>query len=1455
MTTGEPRYLSQGVDYLGFLEAKLRDLRGIATLVYELIQNADDVKDERGQPGTSRISFDIREDGLIVENDGTFREIDFERMRNVASGGKREEEGTTGAFGIGFIAVYQITDHPEIFSGGRHWVIRPEASEGRRITEWDVRTEGTRFRLPWAFDPESEVRSKLRLEAVRREQLPKFEKEIKQAISLAALFLKQLKVLELKRSGELVKRVEREAVEDDQILILDGDQTFIWRIFRGKFEDEAARLRRHYRQQIEAKRRSDVLLAISDEPLGAGRLFAVLPSETVIPLPFHINADFFPSSDRKRIIFGDDYQSEWNRAAVRAVARALATGFDELPNLLGHEGLWHLLESLDQCSRQVYEGKYDQSFACFWEEIAPSLQRRQIAFTSTERWVLPGDARLLESKDEEDALPILESLGVPIMHPNLRRYFGLMRQREIGTPLLSVQDIANTLTSVGLDRRVPLAQTPSYLRTVEAWQVLWQALDALLERRQSPSDRQQAEDTLRSCAIALGNDNALWPPSDLFQGDAETKALFPYTPWLVERNEPHKMPSRLVVKFGAKEAIRLLAARSAEQLQAAWRSEELDIKALYSWFEARKSSILSTSLLKEELCALPIWPVAGQLRPLENLYIPGGFDDPLKLSALVDLRALGGRKEFLQDLGVQELTFETYAREQVPRVLEENADLPATSRRELVQLLAQRLGEIRDHSEIQDRLSRLPLVECTDGHFRAAGQVYAQTDVARILGDWIHIATAVSESTDAVRALYEWLGVVQDPRPNDVIQRIRELTADPPDDAARQVVERVFEYLVNQWPKWDDDQKQHYSTLRRLAWLPGTRGRKRWYKPDVLYAVFQSYLFETQANFLGLPRLLQNQAGGVGLIEFLDIGDTPPPVFVVRHLLTCSEQGTEVNREVYRFLNDKADEPVLDRLKGAACLLLPDGNYVRADQVYWGEHPFGPFRYQLGSGLRQYNALFERLGVREHPEDRDFIQVLLEIREQYGKRHTILDDQTHEVVMRCWEQLSTALEMERLTANDLKELRGKETVPNPRRLLTKPEHLFFEDRAGLAAKFLGFLDNSVIARPQGAWQAMEAVGVRRLSQAVELRLLEFEGSTDDRTLAERVKERRPLIARVIESEKASGADGMDRDALYCLQFQQARKLVIQYSLRAFQQRRMTEPEAVPALLNVDEHTLLTVHENGHIPWPAVSRELAYATKPLGEIGGLAGGIKEALANNSFDEACRTLDELGYPPLQQRIETEVISGDPIGELGGDELSPEDAVAAILGREDTQRADMPDAPPESPPSVGAPGAGPKEPAKKQKPQGKLRTYVVGDGDAKEGEPDTAAAAHRSEVDQAGIKHVLEYERICGWTPTEMPHHHKGYDVESLDVEGHKRYIEVKSQSGDWSTWNAAGLTSTQFETAREKGEQFWLYVVERATSDDYQVYCIQDPANRVNQYLFDDGWQALAEFEEVSESAED
>ena len=138
MTIQEPEYLFQGFDYLGSLKGQLGELRSITTLAHELIQNADDAKDDAGKLAATQITFDIRDKALIVSNDAVFREEDFCRMQKVASYSKRSEPGdpTTGAFGVGFIAVYQFTDRPEIHSAGRRWTLRPEALEHQRIKQY-----------------------------------------------------------------------------------------------------------------------------------------------------------------------------------------------------------------------------------------------------------------------------------------------------------------------------------------------------------------------------------------------------------------------------------------------------------------------------------------------------------------------------------------------------------------------------------------------------------------------------------------------------------------------------------------------------------------------------------------------------------------------------------------------------------------------------------------------------------------------------------------------------------------------------------------------------------------------------------------------------------------------------------------------------------------------------------------------------------------------------------------------------------------------------------------------------------------------------------------------------------------------------------------------------------------------------------------------------------------------
>jgi hypothetical protein len=124
-------------------------------------------------------------------------------------------------------------------------------------------------------------------------------------------------------------------------------------------------------------------------------------------------------------------------------------------------------------------------------------------------------------------------------------------------------------------------------------------------------------------------------------------------------------------------------------------------------------------------------------------------------------------------------------------------------------------------------------------------------------------------------------------------------------------------------------------------------------------------------------------------------------------------------------------------------------------------------------------------------------------------------------------------------------------------------------------------------------------------------------------------------------------------------------------------------------------------------------------------------------------------------------------------------------------------------------------------------------------------------RHRVDQAAIQRVLRFEKERDRRPKEMPHSNKGYDIESYLPDGHlDRFIEVKGLSGAWTEFGVA-VSCDQFRKALKEGTAFWLYVVEFALEPTRaRVYAIQDPADLVDEYWFDNGWRDLTKERGVS-----
>lgn len=1514
----QTKYLKRGIDYLGDLGAKLRDLQGYPTLAYELIQNADDAD-------ATWMCLDIQDDALIVDNDGIFSDCghiedlecswkeditlryrcDFHRFRYIAAGDKRGQAGKTGAFGIGFIAVYQITDCPELISAGRHWIIHEEQPEEERIEVCtgcqkctQINLPGTRFILPWARNPESRLRQALHAEPIRENGPRQLQEELERSLPIAMLFLKKLRTIEIRLAGKLVRVFER-VDANNSLIISDGNpkNDRIWYLVQGEFSKSACQLREKHTGLIEPKRSSQVKLAIPADSTSAGLLCACLPTEQDVGLPFHINADFFPTNDRKRVILAHDYQSAWNREALRAAAHALGEAIPQLRDLLHHKRFWELVSAIKKVADEAMRGQAEATLAEFWRSVHPWLRTEPIIYTTKCSWMTVLDSFLLFQQEEEaEAIPILEGLGVNVVHEDLRPYYNLLR--ELGMYLLSIDTLCNVLQLSGMDRRLEVKALPPCLQTMTGREILWREITRML-KRQRTGKKEDEEKYLRQVSIAPGRDGAFWPCKDIYRADENATTLFEELSLSITfvLSDPTFEPlAHLCTTFDASVAIRLLQNIGDDTLERAWKENRLDLSELLEWFWKQRDQINSNQVLKDGLVQLPIYPSAGRLRVLGDLALPGRFDDPLGLAELVDLNELDGRSEFLRELGMRELDFRTYAVRYLPSVLKRE-DVPLDKRRAAVRLLAERIGELRDNNEAYEALASTPLVECTDGEFRLAQECYFNsTEVRQCLGDNINIAVLPKSQEFAVRDLYNWLGVIDEPRFNHLVNRVRELAAHPYSDSVAPLIQKVIENLGKRVK--GDSKPKELEPLSILSWLPA-RGRiDRWYSPKELYTAYQYFLFESQALFLDIPMDAQRESSD--FLQFIGVKLTPSTPLVVKHLIHCTTQQRPVNTQVYRFLNDNLGDPSINQLKDKKCLWLEDA-YRAPNEVFWGEHPFGRYRCHLSEELRSFNKLFAQLGVRDAPNHEDALSVLKEISAEFGTVNRPLDEDVHTVLMVCWRMLEKVQEDRTFSQETLlRELGHLKCIPNKDRVLYSPNWIFFENRAGLAAKFKEFLKKNVIPRPIEAGNAFAAVGVQPLSSAVEIKLLECADPTEDPEMMKRIQSRYNEISRVLGSQ-ISGLDAAQ--ALQCLNSIRCQAVVslrVKYCLCVFNRVLDSNPELVHALYQRKQGTLFFMRQDGRMPWPAIARELAIALFPDEDPGRFAAGLKEALSADTSDDAAGLLDELGFAQFDSTVHKTHLSSEHACALGED-ITPtdsqadisgyarsavDDAIIQILGPS-TPRLISPTLEQTSPTSFvptnsergdnrtsdstigGIASLAENNTSKTGRASGSQRAEAserawdpdnrtsgstrerfisyVGVHTDDEDDHDELDQQSRMALEEKGIALILQREPRLQRTPMNNP----GFDLIERGADGQPaRWIEVKTMAGSLHD-RPVGLSKTQFEYAREHGTSYWLYIVEYAGGDGARIKRIQDPAGRAQTFTFDHGWLAIAEVDEEQE----
>lgn len=123
----------------------------------------------------------------------------------------------------------------------------------------------------------------------------------------------------------------------------------------------------------------------------------------------------------------------------------------------------------------------------------------------------------------------------------------------------------------------------------------------------------------------------------------------------------------------------------------------------------------------------------------------------------------------------------------------------------------------------------------------------------------------------------------------------------------------------------------------------------------------------------------------------------------------------------------------------------------------------------------------------------------------------------------------------------------------------------------------------------------------------------------------------------------------------------------------------------------------------------------------------------------------------------------------------------------------------------------------------------------------DPDGLDQEARMQIEGNAIELIIGLEPALRRTPGGNP----GFDLFESDSGGRQiRWVEVKSMKGSLED-RPVGLSHTQFNCAREKGDAYWLYVVEYATDPiRARVLRIQNPVGHARTFTFDHGWGEIA-----------
>ncbi len=861
------RSIPYRANLLGNIEQALKGLQGYGIMALELIQNADDA-------GATNLSFDARDDALVVENGATFsscgmhdpecpwrksgdpkglhRPCNFHAIAEMGSRSKIQDQDQIGRFGIGFVSVYQITDTPTIRSGAIELQLNPQTQEVMRneIPHF----HGTQFVLPWASTA-SEVRTGLNASPTPPDVADKVVVEISQVLKSSLLFLRHLRRVELRRNGELVVEVAIDRSAEEVMLDFkpSGDLQH-WLLLSRTADDILLELglREKYEalNRLERATKVSVAVPLTSETI-EGLLYAYLPTRQTTGMPVHVNGDFFPHASRQAIVLeGEQHDRYWNEALIAAAAAALAENFVRLRDLLGPTRLWTL-------ALAAFQRKGEKAFSVFWEKLSKAVSATPSVWSTQGTWCLPNQAALPPEDMTNPDQDAIAELGLPLIHRDIRPFWTVLS--SVGSQQLRLSVVVTALEE-GRQAEGGSGFLPR----------LWPAIDLLIGASKDRSGLQTVLARLKAVEVLLDVENRPVSANGArkIPTGVSVRELLKVVPTCrVAHPDVLSFPnlSALVKEYLLDDLSVDLAKVISDEAsaEAVIGLVESDIRRFYGLLTAFPRD-RGSDHVAENLRDVPVLRTGSQFVSPSRGQLPGDFRDPIGHFQILDVRLFVlGMLDLARDvLRVSVLSFRRYVEDHLEEILE--SDLTRQQYRSLITEILNHRSQLHDDGTLR-LLAKVPFVRTRAEQFVRPDEAYFwSAPLSLILGEDTSLWVDESWFPEVARArdLLEGLGMPFTVAPQHIVKRVKTIADAGGLDEIVSGTTPIIRHVLERWSHLSEDERSVLAGLGEIYFLTATLNGKRnetaRYLPRGVYRAGRAAGFSSQVPIIEMTALRQS---------------------------------------------------------------------------------------------------------------------------------------------------------------------------------------------------------------------------------------------------------------------------------------------------------------------------------------------------------------------------------------------------------------------------------------------------------------------------------------------------------------------------------------------------------------------------------------------------------------------